>query len=338
MRVGFHPHKDKFQEDSEYIHQIIIPVYIPNQEGYFKDSFTIFKICIESLLSTIHDKTFVSIVNNGSAAFIKDYLDILYNDGKIHELIHTENIGKLNAILKGLAGNSIKLVTISDSDVLFLPNWQSATYTIYNNFPKAGVVGIVPQFRMYGYYCSNIIFDTFFSNRLKFTKVKDVIGLEKFYQSIGWKDDYNKDYLKMNLTIENNSLEAIVGSGHFVATYKKELFDEIITHNGYKMGADSESYLDKAPLKKGLWRLTTNKSYAFHLGNVYENWMIEEFSNNKLESIKVNYLAPQDKAKKVIFLVYYIKNQLFAKLFSKRKFKRFYYKIKGLPIQMVQNY
>jgi len=38
MRIGFNPHKDKIQEVSEYVHQVIIPVYIPNQEGYFKDS------------------------------------------------------------------------------------------------------------------------------------------------------------------------------------------------------------------------------------------------------------------------------------------------------------
>ena len=276
MRIGFHPYKDKFHEDSAFVHQIIIPVYIPNQEGYFKDSFKIFKICIDSLLSTIHDKTFVSIVNNGSATLIKEYLDTLYQEGRIQELIHTENIGKLNAILKGLAGNNIKLVTISDSDVMFLPNWQSATNTIFNNFPKAGVVGIVPQFKMYGYYCSNIIFRNLFSKRLKFSPVRDVFGLKNFYHSIGWNEDYNEDYLKMILTIENNSHEAIVGSGHFVATYKKEIFNEILTYSSFKMGANSERYLDEAPLKKDLWRLTTNKNYAYHLGNIFENWMDEE--------------------------------------------------------------
>ena len=41
MRIGFNPHKDLIQEQSAYLHQIVIPVYIPHQEGYFKDSFKI---------------------------------------------------------------------------------------------------------------------------------------------------------------------------------------------------------------------------------------------------------------------------------------------------------
>ena len=164
MRIGLNPHKDKLLIASEYSHQIIIPVYIPNQEGYFKDSFKILQICLESLFSTIHNKTFITIVNNGSGSAIKDYLNILYQDEKIHEVIHTENIGKLNAILKGLAGNAIELVTISDSDVMFLPNWQSETSKIFKEVPKAGVVGIVPQFKMYEANCGNVIFDNLLLN------------------------------------------------------------------------------------------------------------------------------------------------------------------------------
>ncbi|WP_255373930.1 hypothetical protein [Flavobacterium sp. LM5] len=36
MRIGFNPHKDKAKETSDYFHQVIIPVYIPNQEAIFK--------------------------------------------------------------------------------------------------------------------------------------------------------------------------------------------------------------------------------------------------------------------------------------------------------------
>ncbi len=67
MRIGLNPNKDTVIKPSNYIHQVIIPVFIPNEEGYFKDSLKIFKLCIESLLSTIHNKTFITIVNNGSS-------------------------------------------------------------------------------------------------------------------------------------------------------------------------------------------------------------------------------------------------------------------------------
>ena len=97
MRVGYNPYKDQILEET-YHHQVVIPVYIPNQEGYFKDSFAILKLCLESLWTTVHEKTFITIVNNGSEKIVADYLDLLLKENKIQELIHTENIGKLNAI------------------------------------------------------------------------------------------------------------------------------------------------------------------------------------------------------------------------------------------------
>ena len=121
MRIGYNPHKDKPQDKSEYTHQVIIPVYIPNFDGYFKDSFEIVQQCLNSLFFTSHNKTFFTVVNNGSCKEIADYLNQLFEQQKIHEVIHTENIGKLNSVMKGLVGNNIRLVTISDSDVLFFP-------------------------------------------------------------------------------------------------------------------------------------------------------------------------------------------------------------------------
>ena len=46
MRIGFNPHKDMPNEVSSYTHQVVIPVYIPNQEGYFKDSSRILQLCL----------------------------------------------------------------------------------------------------------------------------------------------------------------------------------------------------------------------------------------------------------------------------------------------------
>ena len=79
MRVGFNPNKDKLKQNSEYLHQVIIPVYIPSHEDYFKDSLKILKLCITSVLNTIHDKTFITIVNNGSCKDVKEYLESLFN-------------------------------------------------------------------------------------------------------------------------------------------------------------------------------------------------------------------------------------------------------------------
>jgi hypothetical protein len=289
MRVGFNPHKDKPLEEEVFNHQVIIPVFIPNHEGYFKDSFQIFKRCVASLLATIHDRTFVTIVNNGSDALIVDYLAQLLRENKIHELITTQNIGKVNAILKGLAGNNIELVTIADSDVLFLSHWQQATDEVFKTIPKAGVVGIVPQYKTFMTRCENILWEKWYDKNLKLLPVKNPKALEHFYKSIGW-NDWKPEFQNIALGYEaSGGLKVYLGSGHFVATYKKDMFQEIVTYIGYKMGGLSEDYFDECPLKKDYWRLTTYDNFAYHMGNVYEAWMDQiehsydhtyQFSNN----------------------------------------------------------
>jgi hypothetical protein len=334
MRIGYNPQKDKVQKESRFLHQIIIPVYIPHQEGYFKDSFVIFQLCLDSLFATIHKKTFITIVNNGSGNFVKDYLDELLKKNKIHEVIHTQNIGKLNAILKGLAGNNIELVTISDADVMFLPNWQTETVKVFNQLPKVGVVGIVPQFKTYKSNCGNLIFDNFFNKKMKFIPIKNPKALVRFYDSIGWARDYNQDFLEFSLGLEINlDLKVYVGSGHFVATYKKDVFQEITSYIGYKLGGNSEGYLDMAPLQKGYWRVTTYDNYAYHLGNTLEEWMeMEPQCSNINEFISNDFMTNR----KVSFINSFIKNRLFVKIFFIKGVSSLFLQWKGLPKEMIK--
>ena len=338
MRVGYNAHKDIPHDKSEYLHQIIIPVYIPNQNGYFKDSFKIFQLCLQSLFKTVHDKTFITIVNNGSCVEVKEYLDDFFAANKIHELIHTENIGKLNAILKGLAGNNIELVTISDADVLFLSNWQSETNTIFSQLPKVGVVGIVPQFTLYKSNSSNAIWSNFFNKRLQFYSIKNQAALIKFYDSIGWKRDYNQNYLKYSLGLElPNSGKVFLGSGHFVATYKKDIFENLVSYIGFKLGGTSEGYLDLLPLEKDYWRVTTEDNYAYHMGNTIEDWMEVEVSRlmkANLESLSSGF----HKQKKISKPSYFVKNKLFHKILFHKVIHKVFLKWKKLSNEMINNF
>ena len=83
MRIGKNPNKDKIVNDAGFMHQIIVPVFIPNQEDYFKNSYAIFKKCIESILLTTNAHyTFITIVNNGSCAEVENFLLRLKKKGK----------------------------------------------------------------------------------------------------------------------------------------------------------------------------------------------------------------------------------------------------------------
>jgi hypothetical protein len=336
MRIGSNPNKEIDQEQSEFIHQIIIPVYIPNEEDYFVDALKILKICLNSLFNTIHDKTYITIVNNGSCESVVKYLDELFLVKKIKELIHTSNIGKINAILKGLSGNNIELVTITDADVLFLPDWQSATVKVFLEIPKAGVVGIVPQFKMYTKNCENVMYDNLFDKNLKFIAVKNPKALIHFYDSIGWGRDYNPDYLKLGLGLEYSTVKCFVGSGHFVATYKKDIFEELLAYiGGKKVAGIGEDYIDHKAVEKDYWRLTTHDNYAFHMGNLYEEWMDKTLKNTTVINYSnFNFI----KRKKINAIWYFIKNRLFKKLISIKWMAKLFLKWKKLPKEMIEKY
>ena len=57
MRKGFNPNKDKTLQAQTASHRVIVPIYIPNSEGYFTETFDVLKVCVTSLLATINDDT-----------------------------------------------------------------------------------------------------------------------------------------------------------------------------------------------------------------------------------------------------------------------------------------
>lgn len=329
MRIGYNPNKDsKTKEENYYYHKIIIPLYIPNFEGYFSSAFEIFKLSYSSIRKTIHKRTYISIVSNGSCKDVNDYLKTLLDLGEIQELIiHIANIGKLNSILKAISGNNETFLTITDADVLFLNGWQDAVENIFVKMPKAGVVCTTPGTKSYGKDLGMMFFDYFFSKKLKFRRVRDKEALNNFIKSIGAEKLYKDIHLEYYLTFKNNDCEAVAGAAHFTATYRGDVFDKMeIKFSDYKLGGNSEFLiLDEPPLKKGYYRYSTIDNYTFHLGNITEDWMIElesKISNNNSDSI-----APPKLPK--------IKEKNFKYQFVKIIWNRFIFNKRIIPFLLV---
>lgn len=330
MRIGFNPEKDKVKKTEDFFHQVIIPVYIPNLEGYFTDSFQILKYSLESLIKTSHNKTYISIVNNGSCKIVVDYLQNMFDENKIQEIIHLTNIGYINAILKGIVGHKFDLVTAADADVLFLNNWQEETYKIFKAFPKAGAVCPTPSSKSFNDKTFNIFFENLFSKKMQFSKVKNPEALEAFAVSINNPNFYKDIHLKKYLTISSNSLKAVVGAGHFVVTYRGDILREIKEkHTKYVMGGDSDDILDKPVIDQGFWRLATEDNYTYHMGNVKEPWMEEVFQSLTISN-KNSEFAFDFQSYKSYKTLLWIKNVLFRKIISRKPVRRWFLKHKGL--------
>ena len=339
MRIGINPNKDKELKNNEFFHQVIIPVYIPNKEDYFKESFQIFQICLESLFKTCHKQTYFTIVNNGSCQEVKKYLDELFLNKMIHEIIHTSSIGKLNSVLKGITGHEFQLITITDADVMFLNDWQFETYEIFNNFSKAGVVSPTPSPKTLKHLTHNIIASNFFSKNLKFTDTKNPHALEKFAQSIGNPNFYNKHHLSKNLTITSNNKKAVIGAGHFVATYKGKIFDKVnLKFTNFNLGGDSEHLiLDKPAVNQGFWRLATQDNFAYHLGNVAETWMHEVLNTIEDKSKEIHPL-PIFKNNNFSKLESGLVNKIFKFIINNNLFWKWFLKNKGLSEVEIKEY
>lgn len=340
MRKGINPQKQHSIAEAPYLQQVIIPVFIPHHTDYFKDSFKILQLCITSLIKTVHPATFISIVNNGSCNDVRVYLQQLAEEGKVQEVIHTSNIGKVNAVKKAFQGHNFPIITVADADVLFLNGWQEATTAVFTSFKKAGVVGIVPQFKMFTSLSHNLLFDAFFSKKLRFTQVEEPAGMQKFYKSVGWDDDYKKVYLQKHLTLTaKNNTCAVVGAGHFVATYRQECLHLMPKEaDTLKLASSSDkAAFDTPVLKAGGWRLTTCRNFAYHMGNVVEEWMqqtVAALPDTPLPVPQPLNLSPLKGSR----INYFIKSRLFKKMMSYPLVYRFFIRSKGLDAATAKIY
>ncbi|MDP2060794.1 MAG: glycosyltransferase family 2 protein, partial [Flavobacteriaceae bacterium] len=224
------------------------------------------------------------------------------------------------------------------ADVLFLSHWQRAAYNIFETFPKAGVVCPTPSSRSLRTFTANIYWDLFFSKKLKFSKVKNPDALKAFAHSVGDENFYNEAQLQTYFTISDKMVEAVIGAGHFAATYRREVFQSLDKlQSSYALGGDSESQLLDIPVVKcGYWRLSTADNFAFHMGNIKEAWMEKEM--RKLEPSTISDTPILFPYSSQSIFRYWIVNKLFAKLILKKNIFKHFLIWKGLDKAHKESY
>ncbi|WP_452220369.1 glycosyltransferase [Lacinutrix salivirga] len=339
MRKGDNVTRDKLLELEACSHRVIIPLYIPNEKDYYENAFNIFKMCVLSVQKTAQSPLKISVISNGSCDSVHEKLFGLQQQNHIHELIIVkENIGKINSILKALRTANERLITITDGDVLFVNGWEQAVVNVFKAFPKAGMVSPVPVFRTQLRLTSNIWRRYLFSSQLKFRPVKNVEALTRFANSIGWRR-LNANYKDVFATLKaKDDTIAVIGNSHFVGTYKQEVFSKLPKEqSAYKLGGNSEElYTDTPVLKFGGYRLATYDNYAYHLGNLLEPWMEEQFKSLKTEPKVFNDYQMLNTLKPNSWS-YFVSERVFKKLFRLQGFKTFVFKRKGLNKEQIKS-
>jgi len=297
MRKGNNPNIHKKINMHSASHRVIIPVYIPNSEGYFKGSFEVFKICIQSLLQTINTDTKISIISNASSEEVNNYISELWKSNKIDRAIFiSDNVGKMNAIIAETRASFEEFITYSDSDVFFDKGWLLQTYQMFKNVPKAGFVSMNPTPGNISHADSTVIANLrhFLFNKKSTKCVCSYDDLKHFHESVGRDIQFTDNmYDSGNVVCIKNNY--IIGARHFCCTIRKTPLLKYVPSykSNIKVSGSSENkYLDIPFDKTGLWRLSSPKAYVWHMGNgLDKEWAlkkIEEINGFNEESFSFN--------------------------------------------------
>lgn len=332
MRVGENPNKNISSEISSAVyHRIIIPVFIPNtEEPYFKSSLDIFRVNLESLLFTINGRARITIVNNGCCQEVCDYLERMYAQHTgFDQLYHSKiNLGKINAVYAGIKSNIEELITVTDADVMFKAGWQSAVEEIFHAFPEAGMVSPVPHSLGFINFSNATTYFGLFKGKLSFDTVRDPEDLRKFEDSIQ-RNILKPIHYQKYLVVDNGKAKGVMGCGHFVATYRREVFAFAPNYpaKDFLSTRSDNYYLDMPNDKAGFLRMATLNNFGYHLGNVHEPWMDLELEKIKAEPvINTYYDFPEPKPlTKLQYKIGWFFNRLLL-----HKFRAKFFRIKGV--------
>ena len=77
------PEKQVEKIKLKYNHRVVIVVYIPSLQGYYKGVFTVFKLCLDSVSATKNEHCAITIVNNASCKEVVHYINDQFEKGII---------------------------------------------------------------------------------------------------------------------------------------------------------------------------------------------------------------------------------------------------------------
>ncbi len=260
-------------------HRVVVPVYIPNEDGYFRDARNVLRLSLASLRKTAAGKANITLVSNGSTDRVNDELREQYREGWIDQLvINRRNWGRIDAVVAAARGSFEPLVTISDGDVLFRSGWIEAIEDLFTRFPECGAAAPVPMPFALWYNTSATILGALSRGELSFDKVVPDHDLDRFAESVGRPDIFPPETRAAQLIVNRGGTVACVGCGHFIYTVRREIVAGMPAQPALRPlgGRGSARWLDEPPDRAGFWRLSTTRAYAWHMGNCAEPWMVEE--------------------------------------------------------------
>jgi len=140
-RIGTNPNRGQEVQFKPARVTVAVLVYAPSRTGYFQDRLEVTRLTIESILVNTRIPFNLLVFDNGSCSEMVSFLQSLYQQGKIDQLLLSKaNIGKLNALYQIFQAAHGEVVAYTDDDVYHLPGWLEAHLEVLDTFPNVGAV------------------------------------------------------------------------------------------------------------------------------------------------------------------------------------------------------
>jgi glycosyltransferase involved in cell wall biosynthesis len=318
MRKGQNP--AKFVNDVARPERITVALlnYIPFLSGFYAETLDVLKVSLESMRRDAGLPFDLMVFDNGSCPEVRDFLVREKEEGRIQYLILAEkNMGKGGAWNMMLAGAPGEIISYTDSDVLFSPNWLKRSVEILETFPKVGMVTARP-FRTP---------PEFIESTLKWAKDAERATLEEgqfipwetfleFNLSLGQTEEENKKVYAetKDWRIYYKGVTALAGASHWQFSAYKSTLQQFLPFDMDKpMGQVRQ--LDKRMNDAGLLRLMVSDPLAMNLSNTlgYLRGELKQDTGRKKRVPIGKRILEVGIVKKILLTVY---NKIFSWYYS----------------------
>ncbi len=289
MRVGQNPAKLDMPAYQPAKLGIATLVYIPFLEGYFAQSFEIFRYHLASVHQYTSEPFNYLVFDNGSCAEVQRSLQQLHEAGWIDWLILSkQNLGKTGALNIILSGMPNEWICYADSDMLFRKGWLEACWQIERSFPNIGMIGAQVVFPDWEEDKGNTAFRKSNDPRFRFDQVRaEPWVVDEYCRGRGISGEREAFYRDMPLdrvtNVENGVQAFLGGNSHQQFLARRNALKEILPLPASKqLSRQEDTYQDVELDRRGYLHLTTTIPYLYHMGNALDDALRPEVGRLRL--------------------------------------------------------
>ncbi|MEM9291334.1 MAG: glycosyltransferase family A protein [Acidobacteriota bacterium] len=257
-------------------------VAIPELSGFWEQSLVTLRACLDSVLAHTPQPFDLMVLDNGSCAEVRSYLQDLADEGAIDLLLLSRrNLGKVGAWNALFALSPGQWTSYFDSDVYFLPGWWEASKQILEAYPEALTVTAQPIPGDLSRHCDATLAGAREHPGTQSQEGDDLIPpplVESHRQGLGEEPETYAKRLRARREVllrrpgaaanegKSSEVEAYVSSSHFQFSSPTEALRAFFPlPTSIPLGDDPA--FDTAVDAAGAWRLSTVGYHVHHLGN-----------------------------------------------------------------------